>query len=323
MASTVYVTGHRNPDTDSVCSAIAYAQLKQHLGDSRVQPARAGELNAETTFVLRHFGVPTPELLTDATGHELILVDHNEQAQALPHVERAIIHEIWEHHRLGDLRPPNPIVFHCEPVGATATLIGEQYCLHGIEPARPMAGMLLAAIWSDTVNLRSPTTTDKDRQMAARMQPLAGVDASFGEEMLRLRSDAVSTRPAAELIREDYKEFEFAAGRVGIAQIEVMDPALLAPRTRELREQMRTLRESSGLLQVILMITDVTAGASEFWVEGARLDLFERGLGPLRDGALHLPGCMSRKKQVVPLLEQAFSAADATVNLDTQPAQGH
>ncbi len=311
MASTVYVVGHRNPDTDSVCSAIAYAELKQRLGHAGVRPARAGELNTETAFVLRHFGVPVPELIEDATGCDLILVDHNERAQALPHIERANILEIWEHHRLGDLRPPAPIVFHCEPVGATATLIGEQYFLHSIEPSRAMAGMLLAAIWSDTVNLRSPTTSDKDRRMAARMEPLAGVDASFSEEMLRLRTGSVEKRSAAELIQEDYKEFEFEAGRVGVGQVEVMDSDALAPRRQEILEQMHTLRESSGLMQVILMITDVQAGASDLWVVGDRLDLFERGVGPLHDGVIRLPGCMSRKKQVVPLLEQAFAMVDA------------
>ncbi|WP_155988723.1 manganese-dependent inorganic pyrophosphatase [Thioalkalivibrio sp. ALE17] len=323
MASTVHVIGHRNPDTDSVCSAIAYAELKQRLGHANVRPARAGELNAETRFVLQSFDVPVPEQLADATGQELILVDHNERAQAVPNIEHATIHEIWEHHRLGDLRPPTPIVFHCEPVGATATLIGEQYFLHGLEPSRSMAGMLLAAIWSDTVNLRSPTTSDKDRHMVARLEPLAGVDAAFGEAMIRLRSESVAARPAADLIREDHKEFEFAAGRVGVGQIEVLDPGILAPRSHEIREQMRALRESSGLLQIILMVTDITAGASELWVEGERLDLFERGVGPLRDGALHFPGCMSRKKQVIPLLERAFSTPDATANPNAQPAQRH
>lgn len=311
MGPTVYVVGHRNPDTDSVCSAIAFADLRQRLGQTAVRPARAGELNAETAFVLRHFGVPEPECLEDATGLDLILVDHNERSQALPHIERANILEIWEHHRLGDLRPSVPIVFHCEPVGATATLIGEQYRLHGIEPSRAMAGMLLAAIWSDTVNLRSPTTTDKDRKMATRLEPLAGVDTGFGDEMLRLRADAALQRSASDLIREDYKEFEFTAGRVGVGQVEVPDVGLLAPRRAEIREQMRALRESAGLLQLILMVTDVTAGASDLWVEGEGLERFERAVGPLSDGMVHIPGCMSRKKQVVPLLDQAFSGPDA------------
>lgn len=308
---TVYVVGHRNPDTDSVCSAIAFAELKQRLGHGNVLPARAGALNAETAFVLQHFGVPEPECLEDATGRDLILVDHNERAQAVANIERANILEIWEHHRLGDLRPSAPIVFHCEPVGATATLIGEQYYLHGIEPSRAMAGMLLAAIWSDTVNLRSPTTSDKDRKMAARLEGLAGVDAGFGDQMLHRRADSAAQRSAGDLIREDYKEFEFAAGRVGVGQVELVDAGVLATREQEIREAMRALRESAGLLQIILMVTDVTAGASDLWIEGDGLDRFERGVAPLHNGQAHMPGFMSRKKQLLPLLDRAFSDADA------------
>ena len=310
MTSTVYVVGHRNPDADSICTAIAYAALKQRLGQDEIHPARAGELDDETTFVLEHFGVPVPELLEDAAGLKLILVDHNERAQALPHIERAHILEVWEHHRIGDLHTPEPIVFHSEPLGATATLIGEQYRLHGIEPSPAMAGMLLAAIWSDTVNLRSPTTSEKDRRLAAWLEPIAGVDASFGETMLRLKTTSAATRAPAELLREDYKEFQFDVGRVGISQVEVMDADVLAPRKAEIMSEMRALRETAGLTQAILMITDVHACASELWVVGDRIDLFARALGPLRDGAATLPGVMSRKQQVVPLLEQAFAAVD-------------
>ncbi|MEX2482032.1 MAG: manganese-dependent inorganic pyrophosphatase [Gammaproteobacteria bacterium] len=311
MIATVYVVGHRNPDADSICTAIAYAALKQRLGHSEIQPARAGELDDETTFVLEHFGVPVPKLLEDAAGLELILVDHNETAQALPHIEQAHILEVWEHHRIGDLRTAEPIVFHSEPLGATATLICEQYRLHGIEPSRVMAGMLLAAIWSDTVNLRSPTTSEKDRRMAAWLQPLAGVDASFVETMLRVKSSAVIARNPAKLVREDYKEFEFDVGRVGISQVEVMDADALALRKQEILSEMRALRDTAGLTQEILMITDMQARASELWVVGDRIDLFERALGPSSDGCTRLPGVMSRKQQVVPLLEQAFTTGNA------------
>lgn len=126
MERPAYVIGHRNPDADSICSAIAYAHLKNSAGERHVRPARAGEIDAETAFVLRHFQVPEPVLVTDAAGCDLILVDHSETAQAISQLDRANILEIWEHHRIGDLRLPRPIFFHCEPVGATATLIAEQ-----------------------------------------------------------------------------------------------------------------------------------------------------------------------------------------------------
>lgn len=307
----VYVVGHRSPDTDTVCSAIAYAHLKQRLGETNVVPARAGELDAETAFVLERFGVPVPVLLHDATGLDLVLVDHSEVGQALPHIERANVLEVWEHHRIGDLRLPKPIFFHCEPVGATATLIGELFFVRGVTPTAAMAGILLASILSDTVLFRSPTVTPKDRDVAARLAPLAGVDPTrFGEQLLAVKATGSERKSTADILRGDYKEFDFGEGqRVGIGQVQVMAAGALLRRKAELLGAMDALRRDEGLVQVILMITDVTSEASDLLFVGARPELFERAFGQLRDGAVHLPGCMSRKKQVVPALEKSFLEA--------------
>lgn len=316
MGSVLYVVGHRNPDADSVCSAIAYAHLERSAGDGAVgdgvardvRPARAGELDAETAFVLRHFDVPVPELLTDAAGLDLVLVDHNEVEQALPHIERANIVAVWEHHRIGNLPLPRPILFHCEPVGATATLIAEAYFLRGVEPTRAMAGILLAAILSDTAVFRSPTVSAKDRAMAAKLAPLAGVDATaFGEQMLAVRTAATEQRSAVELVRDDLKQFVFGGRRVGIAQVAVAHPELIAARKAEILREMRTLREEAGLADMILMVTDAAARASDLWFVGERRAPFEAVFGRLEDDAVHVPGCMSRKTQVVPQLETAFA----------------
>lgn len=310
MERIVYVIGHRNPDVDSVGSAIAYAHLKNVLGDPHVRPARAGDIDAETALVLRRFQVAEPELLTDATGRDLILVDHNELGQAIANVERANVLEVWEHHRVGDLRVPRPILFRCEPVGATATLIAEQYFAEGITPPPPIAGLMLAAILSDTVGFRSATVSEKDRRIAARLQALAGVDpVALGEEMLRTKTGAAETKSAAEVVRGDFKEFELGGRRVGIGQVEVAHAGVLAPRRDEILREMRALRDERGLLQNVLMVTDVGARASDLWFVGERRELFEAAFGPLVDGAVHLEGCMSRKKQVVPPLQAAFERA--------------
>lgn len=311
MEKPTYVVGHRSPDTDSICSAIAYAHLKNCLGQPTVQPARAGEIDAESAFVLRYFGLPVPDLITDATGLDLILVDHNEVGQALPNIERANILEIWEHHRLGDLRPPTPIVFHCEPLGATATLIAEQYFSLGVEPSRAMAGIMIAAILSDTVLFHSPTTSRKDRTIAARLQPLAGVDLqAFGQQLRQAKTAAVEGKSADRIVRDDFKEFRFGDSRVGIAQVEVVRSDALADRMQDILREMDAVRAAHGLVQVILMVTDVEAEASELWIVGDRIDLFERAFGPTKNGAVHLPGCMSRKKQVVPRIEVVFAAEE-------------
>lgn len=307
MGGVIHVVGHRNPDADSVCSAIAYAHLKRSLGEGDVRPARAGALDAETSFVLRHFDVPEPELLSDAGGLDLILVDHNEIEQALPHIEEANILEVWEHHRIGNIPLSRPILFHCEPVGATATLIAEVYFLRGVEPTRAMAGIMLAAILSDTAVFRSPTVSAKDREMAARLAPLAGVDANaFGEQMLGIRVAATEQKSAAELVRDDFKEFVFGGQRVGIAQVAVAHPELVFARKVEVFDAMRSLRDEAGLAEMILMITDAGARSSDLWFVGDRGAAIEEAFGRLEDDAVHLPGCMSRKTQVVPQLEAAF-----------------
>jgi len=308
MEKPVYVIGHCSPDTDSICSAIAYAHLKNRLGHAAVQPARAGEIDAETAFVLNHFGLAVPKLLTDASGLDLILVDHNEVGQALPNIQQANILEIWEHHRIGDLRPPNPIVFHCEPVGATATLIAGRYFSFAVTPTPAMAGAMVAAILSDTVLLRSPTTSESDRMAIARLQPIVGIDLdAFGAQLRQIKTSAIEGKRADSIVQDDFKAFQFGEHRVGVAQVEVRNPGVIAGRRHGILQAMHAAREARGLTQMILMITDVEKEASDLWVVGDRIDLFERAFGTTRDGAVHLPGCMSRKKQVVPNLETAFA----------------
>jgi manganese-dependent inorganic pyrophosphatase len=304
--SPVYVIGHKHPDTDSVCSAIAYAHLRQALGDARVRAARAGELNAETGWVLQRFGLGAPERLESAAGRQLILVDHNETAQALDDIRHATVLEVWEHHRIGDLDIPRPIVFHCEPVGATATLIAEQYLLNDVPFSPAIAGALLAAILSDTLVLASPTTSDKDRQMVRRLGIAAGVDPlAIGAELLAARG-SLAARSVAELVEGDFKEFDFAGHRVGIGQVEALDVSSLVARRVETMAELARVREKRGLELVLLLVTDIGRKGSHVWSAGDHQDKAVQALGGDADG--WVAGCMSRKKQVVPALEEAFLA---------------
>ncbi len=310
MSALTYVVGHRHPDTDSVCSAIAYAHLKGLLGDTGVRPARTGVLNDETRYVLARFGLPEPELITSGAGRRLILVDHNEVAQAVDDIGHATILEVWEHHRVGDLHVPQPIVFHCEPVGATATLIAEQYFLHDLVPPPSIAGALLAAILSDTLVFASPSCVDKDREMARRLEAAAGVDAvALGRDLMAARG-AAGGRSAADLIDADFKTFEMAGQPVGIAQIETTDPAPVLARQPEFMAELRRLRAEKGLVLLVLLVTDIGRKGSHIWATGDRLEAVEHALGVrFIDGAAYLDGCMSRKKQVVPPLERALAGS--------------
>lgn len=310
MEETILVVGHKNPDTDSICSAIGYACLRNALGDAEVRPARAGSLNNETRHVLERFSLPEPDLITSATGRRLILVDHNEVAQALDDIRHGTVLEVWEHHRIGDLQIPSPITFHCEPVGATATLIAEQFFLNDIEPPPPIAGALLAAILSDTLVLASPTTSNKDRRMAPRLAAIAGVDvAEFGVELMAARGD-IAARSTRDLVEADFKTFIFSGSRVGIAQVEAPDARPLVARRAELLEVMEQVRAAQKLRLVILLGTDISRKGSHLWAVGSRRDVVEQAFHcHLTDEGAFLEGCMSRKKQVVPALETAFATA--------------
>jgi manganese-dependent inorganic pyrophosphatase len=309
MNEPIHVIGHKNPDTDSVCSAIGYAFLRNALGDTEVRPARAGSLNPETRHVLERFSLPEPDLLTNATDRRLILVDHNEIAQALDDIRHSTVLEVWEHHRIGDLQIPSPITFHCEPVGATATLIAEQFFLHDIEPPPAIAGALLAAILSDTLVLASPTTSNKDRRMAPRLAAFASVDvAEFGAELMAARGD-IASRSARDLVESDFKAFTFSGNRVGIAQVEVPDTRHLVARHEELLAVMEQIRAAQNLRLVILLGTDIARKGSHLWAVGDRRDVVEHAFQcQLSAEGAFLEGCMSRKKQIVPVLEAAFAA---------------
>lgn len=312
----IFVVGHRHPDTDSVCSAIAYAHLKRALGDARVRPARAGALNAETRWVLDRFQLPTPELLDSAAGRQVVLVDHNETAQALPDIRQATVLEVWEHHRIGDLDIPRPIVFHCEPVGATATLIAEQFLLNDVPFSPAIAGALLAAILSDTLGLASPTTSDKDRQMVRRLAVAAGVDAGVLTTALLAARGDLATRSVAEIVEGDFKVFDFAGHRVGIAQVEAPDVSSLVARRSDALAALARMRDERGLETVLLLVTDIGRRGSHVWSAGDHQAVIDQALGPTPDDLAWVPGCMSRKKQVVPALEEAF----ATVTPSRSPS---
>jgi manganese-dependent inorganic pyrophosphatase len=259
--------------------------------------------------VLERFGLPEPELLESGVGRQLILVDHNEVAQAVEGVRQADILEVWEHHRIGDLHLARPIVFHCEPVGATATLIAEQFRVNEIAIPPDVAGALLAGILSDTLVLVSPTTVRKDRQMAERLARLAGVEVpAFGAELLAARGD-LSGISVAALVDSDLKEFGFGGERVVIAQVESVDPGPVFERHAALRAELDQRVGNAGPALIVFMATDVTRRGSHVWCAGPRSDRLERALGrPVPPDGAWIDGLMSRKKQLVPALEQAFAA---------------
>jgi len=229
LTDKIYVVGHKSPDTDSVTSAIAYANLKNALGMKEAVPAAAGDINDETKFLLDYFKVAYPEKLTDATDKKVILVDHNEMAQAVDKLAMDNIVEIVDHHKIGGLATGKPIFFLNEPVGATGGIIANLYEQNNIAISKEMAGLMMSAILSDTVLFKSPTCTPRDKAAVEKLAKIAGVDPmKFGLELLKAKSN-MSTKSAKDILMGDFKKFDFSGTKSGVGQVEVMDLADLAP----------------------------------------------------------------------------------------------
>lgn len=306
--SQPYVIGHQQPDTDTITAAIAYARLQQREGVEAI-PARAGELNPETEFVLDRWDVESPTLLADASDKTLILVDHNEYSQTVEGAREAAVIEVLDHHRIGDLTTSEPITFHTEPVGSTATLIVDQYDAANEEIDSQTAGLLLSGLLSDTVIGRSPTTTEKDRAVIERLADTAGVEAEgYGKELLAEKSKLGEKSPR-EMVLGDFKRFEFGEYNVGIGQIETVEPEPVMAQRESVLAAMDEIVAEQEFDLLVLLVTDLLEEDSTAFVAGEQTDVIPAAFETtVSDREAFLPGVMSRKKQVVPPLEQALKS---------------
>ncbi len=431
------VIGHKNPDTDSVCSAIAYAAYKSDVGAERAEAFRAGNLNEQTRFVLSHFGIESPPLLTDVyprigdimiprsecvtlteedsldaastqiTGRSfsflpvvdgedrcvgritairlagllreiagracddppavaaaallaapiralvdrehtvfrpedmvrdvqrqiaqrneggfiivdgdgrlqgvltrvnflrearrrVVMVDHNELAQAVDGMEEAEVVEIIDHHRLGNTTTRSPITFINRTVGSTATIVADMYRTAGAAPPQAHAGILLAALLSDTMILRSPTTTDLDREIAAALASACGEDIDgFGRAMFAAGA-ALEGRSPSQIVRQDRKSYAEAGHRFSVSQVESVGFAPLLELREELLAELERMREAEQLSLACLMVTDVTRETSLLLAAASPRILGLITYPRREEGAFEMKGVLSRKKQVLP-----------------------
>jgi manganese-dependent inorganic pyrophosphatase len=233
------------------------------------------------------------------------LVDHNEASQSAQGIEDAQVVEIVDHHRVGDIQTAGPILFLNLPVGSTATIVAERYRMLGVEPPRQMAAALLSAALTDTVLLKSPTTTDLDRDVVRSLGAIVEVDPlEFGMEIFKSRS-AGATFSSESVVRADVKEYRVGDVHVAIAQYESVDLTDVMEHADEIRAHMETLRESRSYDLVLLMATDIVREGSEVFAVG-KMRLAERALGvSLASGSAWMPGVLSRKKQIAARLVEA------------------
>ena len=218
------IFGHKNPDTDSICSAIVYANLKTKLG-MNVEAVRLGSLNKETEYVLNYAEVKVPRLIEKVEEgiQEVILVDHNEFQQSVDNIRDVKITEVIDHHRIANFETNDPLYFRAEAVGCTATILNKMFKENGVEVSEKDALLLLSAIISDTLLFKSPTCTQEDIQAGEELAKIANVDLEkYGLDMLKAGTD-LSDKSIAELLAMDSKEFMMGPSKVEIAQVNAVD----------------------------------------------------------------------------------------------------
>lgn len=298
--------GHMNPDTDSIISALAVADLNNKRGISAKAGAQ-GEPTPETKFVLEKFGLTAPEVVTDVAGKKMYLVDYSDLAQAPKGIGEAEILGIVDHHKLGDVTTSNPLEIWTWPVGCSCTVIKSMYDFYGVEIPKNIAGGLLCAILSDTVMFKSPTCTDADKKAVEALAKIAGVNdvMALGMEMFKVKS-AVEGASMKDLVFRDYKDFDMNGKKVGIGQLEVVDLSILDPVKDGLYEEITRVK-GEGRHSVFLLLTDIMKEGSEMLIVSDDPAVVEKAFGKKPEGkSVWLDGVMSRKKQVVPNFEKAF-----------------
>jgi manganese-dependent inorganic pyrophosphatase len=230
-------------------------------------------------------------------------------AQSFPGLEQAEIVEIIDHHRIGDVTTDGPIYVRNEPVGSTSTIITSMYFENNVFIDRPIAGILLAAILSDTIFFKSPTCTPKDREMAQKLSILSGENIDLLASAMFTPNESLLKMTAKELLNMDFKVFRMAGAKVAIAQISAMDISGFMSRQEELLAQMDIDRKLEDYDMIMMALTDIEKGGSQILVSGSLGDALERAYGEAAKGrnSFYLPGVMSRKKQIVPQLSMVVS----------------
>jgi manganese-dependent inorganic pyrophosphatase len=308
----VLIFGHKNPDTDTICSAIAYADLKKQLGMD-VEPVRLGQINGETQFALDQFNAQAPRLVETVASevNSVILVDHNERQQSANDIADVRVLEVIDHHRIANFETSDPLYYRCEPVGCTATILNKMYKENNKEISKPIAGLMLSAIISDSLLFKSPTCTPEDVAAARELAEIAEVDADvYGLEMLKAGAD-VRDKSISELLSLDAKGFEMGSSKVEIAQVNVVDTADVLVRQAELEAAISSIIEEKNLDLFLFVVTDILTNDSVGLALGSKIAAVEKAYNvALSNNTATLKGVVSRKKQIVPVLTDIFTKGE-------------
>ena len=300
-----YIFGHKNPDTDSIISSIVMANLEKELGNEDVIACRLGMVNKETEYVLNYVGVEAPELIEDLEdGAEVILVDTANPGELIPNLANVKIKKIVDHHQVL-LNTAYPVYYRAEPVGCTETIMYKLYKENGIKIDKKIATLMMSAIISDTLLLKSPTCTDDDKKALEELSKIAELDYNtYGMDMLKAGTD-LSSFTIEQILNLDAKAIALKDVKSIIAQVNTASIPEVMKMQKELEDGMKKIIKEKDLDLFMFLITDIVNSNTQTIALGERADIVEKAYGvKLENNSALLKGVVSRKKQVVPVMTE-------------------
>lgn len=306
MENKILIFGHKNPDTDSICSSLVLEILNKKSGKNNVEARRLGNVNKETQYVLDYLGISAPELLESvAEGQEVCLVDHNEFNQSVEGIEKAKILSVTDHHRIANFETSEPLYYTAKPYGCTSTILFEEFKMLGHEIEKKEAILMASSIISDTLLLKSPTTTDYDKKALEELGKIAEIDIEkYGLEMLKAGTD-LGDFSEEELVNLDAKSLDKDGHKFVIAQVNTVSIEDVLKRQERLESAINAEIERNNLELFVLAITDILNSNSEIIALGAKADVVEKAFGvKLENNTAFLEGVVSRKKQILPNIDK-------------------
>ncbi|MCI8482519.1 MAG: manganese-dependent inorganic pyrophosphatase [Clostridia bacterium] len=303
----ILIFGHKNPDTDSICSSLVMEKFDKNLGFS-VEAVRLGEVNKETQYVLNYLNLSAPRLIHEVNeGQSVVLVDHNEFTQSANGIEKATIETVIDHHRIANFQTTEPLYYRAEPVGCTATILYKKFKELNMEIEKKEAVLMLSAIISDTLLFKSPTCTIEDKTACENLAHIANIDIdTYGLEMLKAGTDLSDFTPE-ELINLDSKEFINGDFKFQVAQVNTACIEDVLQNKVDIENAMTNFMTQNGSNLFILLITDILNSNSQSIVLGDTT-IFEKAFSkPVENNLAFLEGVVSRKKQVAPVILNALT----------------
>jgi len=304
---TLQIFGHKSPDTDSTGSPLIWAWYMNEIKGVAAEAKLLGEPNTEALFMLDRWNLDKPEIIADvADDQPVIIVDTNNPAELPANINGADVQAIIDHHKLvGGLETKGPIDITIRPLACTATIMLDLIGKDAVKMPKEMMAAALTCILSDTLEFRSPTTTDHDRAVAEQLAADLDLDiAEYAAEMFAAKSD-VSSFSDAELLRMDSKEYAVDGTKFRVSVLETTAPAVVLDRKASLMDSMKTVAAEDGVEQVLLFVIDILNEEATLLVPNDLVKaVAEKSFGVSVEGdAIVLPGVMSRKKQIIPNLK--------------------